>query len=104
MKLPKTTNRHCPFCNSHTEHKISEVSGKQGSSFKKGSKERAKERGEARGFGNQGRHSRPAIGSRKRTGVSASKKYDLRYECQECGKKHPSKKSIRAKRLEISDR
>jgi ribosomal protein L44E len=69
MKIPKSIKRYCPFCKKHTEHKVSQNKKKNPSSLKKGSKYRARRRGQARGFGNLGRYSKPAISKFKRTGA-----------------------------------
>jgi len=66
-----------------------------------GSKYRAKKRGQARGFGNQGRFSRPAVSKFKMTGKKQSKKTDLKFQCKECKKFHLQRKGFRTKRLEI---
>lgn len=66
-----------------------------------GSKLRAKRRGKARGKGNLGRYSKPAISKFKMTGKKASKKVDLRYTCKECKKTHVQNKGFRTKRLEM---
>ena len=104
MKLPKLTKRHCPFCKKHTEHKISQAKKRTPGSthpMSYGSKKRARLRGAARGFGNLGRYSRPAVGKWKMTGKKVSKKTDLRYTCKECKKTHVQKKGIRAKKIEF---
>ena len=98
MKLPKTTKRLCPHCKKQTEHKIAQNKKKNASSLSYGSKVRAKLRGRARGSGNQGRYSKPAVTKFKMTGAKVTKKTDLRYECTVCKKKHVQKKGIRAKR------
>ena len=66
-----------------------------------GSKIRAKRRGLARGQGNRGRYSKPAISKFKMTGKKTSKKVDLRYECKECKKQHVQRKGFRAKTVEF---
>lgn len=101
MKLPKITNRLCPFCKKHTSHKIMQTKTKAASSLKRGSKYRARKRGKARGYGSLGRYSKPAITKWKMTGKKRSKKTDLRYECKECKKKHVQRKGTRAKRVEF---
>lgn len=101
MKLPKLIKRYCPFCHKHTEHKIMQAKKKAASSLSRGSKFRARKRGLARGMGNRGRYSRPAVGSWKRAGKKKSKKTDLRYECKICKKTHMQKKGKRAKRVEF---
>jgi len=101
MKLPKTTKRLCPYCKKHTEHKTTQTKRKKASSLSLGSKYRAKKRGLARGTGNLGRYSKPAITKFKLTGKKQSKKTDLRYECSVCKKTHVQKTGIRAKRVEL---
>ena len=101
MKLPKTIKRYCPHCKKHTEHKITQNKKKNASSLTYGSKVRAKRRGQAKGFGNLGRYSKPAVTKWKSTGKKISKKTDLRYECKECKKMHTQKAGIRAKRVEF---
>ncbi len=101
MKLPKIVNRFCPYCRKHTEHKV--LQGKRGppSSLTYGSKVRARRRGRARGMGNLGRYSKPAVTKFKRGGKKTTKKTDLRYECKICKKQHMQKKGIRTKRVEF---
>lgn len=101
MKIPKAIQRYCPYCKKHTEHKVSQTKKKQASSLSHGSKYRARKRGVARGHGNLGRYSKPAVTKFKRTGAKATKKTDLRYECKECKKQHVQKKGIRAKKVEF---
>jgi large subunit ribosomal protein L44e len=104
MKMPKTVKRFCPFCKKHTEHKI--VQSKKRTPGKAhpmgyGSKKRAKLRGSARGYGNLGRYSKPAISKWKMTNKKTSKKTDFRYTCKVCNKSHTQRKGFRAKRIEF---
>jgi len=101
MKIPKMKKRYCPFCKKHTEHKVTQSKKRAPSSLSHGSKYRARGRGKARGHGNLGRYSKPAITKFKRAGKKSSKKTDLRYECKECKKSHAQRKGIRAKRVEF---
>lgn len=101
MKIPKAVKRYCPYCKKHTEHKVSQNKKKNPSSLKRGSKYRARKRGQARGFGNMGRYSKPAISKFKRTGAKTTKKTDLRYECKTCKKTHAQRQGIRAKKVEF---
>ena len=101
MKIPKSVKRLCPYCKKHTEHKITQNKRKNASSLTYGSKNRAKKRGAARGMGNQGRYSKPAVTKFKMTGKKTTKKTDLRYECKVCKKTHMQKKGIRSKRVEF---
>lgn len=87
MKLPKTVNRYCPFCNEKTKQKIKLVGtgGKRGA-LRRGSKERAELRGRGkRGIGNKGKWSKPAISKNKRKSKT-TKKTNIMYICEKCGK------------------
>ncbi|MFH2020432.1 MAG: 50S ribosomal protein L44e [archaeon] len=101
MKLPKSRRTYCPFCRKHTEHKVFQVKKGQPSSLTYGSKTRARMRGKARGMGNLGRYSKPAVTKFKMTGKKQTKKTDLKFQCAECKKFHLQRKGFRAKRLEI---
>ncbi len=101
MKIPKIKKRLCPHCKKHTEHKVAQSKKRQPSSLTYGSKYRAKKRGSARGAGNLGRYSKPAISKFKMTGKKLSKKSDLRFECKECKKSHAQRKGKRAKKVEF---
>jgi len=86
MKIPKTTKRYCPYCKKQTEQKIKIVStgGKRGT-LTRGSKSRAKLRGQSRGIGNKGKYSKPAVSKFKRK-TKTTKKTNIMYTCKECGK------------------
>lgn len=104
MKIPKLIKRMCPFCKTHTEHKVVNQKFKglnKTHTQTKGSQTRTKKRGKRTGSGNLGRFSRPAIAKWKKTGAKTSKKTDLRYTCQNCKKTHVQKKGIRAKKIEM---
>jgi ribosomal protein L44E len=86
MKLPKTTNRFCPYCNKKTRQKIKVVgTGFKRGTLTRGSKTRAKKRGLSRGIGNKGRWSRPAVTKHKRK-TKTNKKTNILYTCEVCGK------------------
>jgi len=101
MKLNKTKKRYCPKCNKHTEHTV--ALNKRGTprSMTYGSKNRARRRGRARGHGNLGRYSKPAITQFKMTGAKGSKKVDLRFTCKICKKTFGQKKGFRSKKIEF---
>jgi len=104
MKIPKTIKRHCPYCKKHTEHTVSVAKKKgQGSvhTQSRSSYTRLRARGSWRGAGNQGRFSRPPIGSRKMSGKKLTKKTDFRYTCKVCSKQHSQNHGKRAKKVEI---
>ncbi|MBN2368028.1 hypothetical protein JXC34_03340, partial [Candidatus Woesearchaeota archaeon] len=88
-------------CKKHTEHKVFQVKKGQPSALTYGSKIRAKRRGKARGFGNQGRYSKPAVTKFKMTGKKQTKKTDLKFQCLVCKKAHTQAKGFRAKRVEL---
>ena len=97
MKIPKTVNRFCPYCNKKTKQKIKLVStGAKRGSLKRGSKQRAELRGRGqRGIGNKGRWSKPAVSKFKRK-TKTTKKTNIMYTCEICGKSKYQKKGKRA--------
>ena len=101
MKIPKTIKRLCPHCKTHEEHKVTQAKKKGASSLSYGSKYRARKRGKARGYGNLGRYSKPAVTKWKMTGKKATKKTDLRYQCATCKKSHVQSAGMRARRVEF---
>ena len=101
MKFPKTLNRYCPYCKKHTEHTVSITKKKSPISLRYGSKVRARKRGQARGKGNLGRYSKPAISKFKMTGKKATKKTDFRFQCKICKKMHVQRQGFRAKKIEF---
>ena len=104
MKKPKATNRHCPYCNKHTEHVVS-LAKKKGKNathpMTAGSYTRLRLRGSWRGQGNFGSYSRPPIGSRKMSGKKLSKRTDFRFTCKECKKSHGQHKGKYAKKVDL---
>lgn len=101
VKIPKTIKRYCPSCKKATQHKVTQQKTKQASSLTYGSKYRARKRGKARGFGSLGRYSKPAVSKFKMTGKKQTKKTDLRYKCNDCGKTHMQSSGLRTKRVEF---
>ena len=102
MKFPKQMNRHCPRCNKHTVHKLTQSKNRgrnQANPLSIGSKSRVRRRGERRGTGNLGKYSKPP--KPKMTGKKLSKKTDFRYQCSECKKMSVQKKGIRSKKIEL---
>ena len=101
MKLPKTTKRFCPYCNKQTAQKVKQVStGTKKNSLKRGSKIRARLRGLARGIGNLGRYSKPAVSKFKRK-TKTTKKPQILYTCSVCKKSKNQKKGKRSSKLVI---
>ncbi len=99
MKIPKKTNRYCPYCKKKTDQKIKLVStGAKRGTLTRGSISRAKARGLGRGIGNKGRWgSKPAVTKFKRKSKT-TKKTNIMYTCTVC-KKSKYKDSSRNKRL-----
>ncbi len=100
MKIPKTTNRFCSYCNKKTKQKIKLVgTGFQRGTLTRGSKYRARRRGLGRGIGNLGKWgSKPPITKNKRKSKT-TKKTNFMYTCEECGKSKYQKKGKRAGRV-----
>ena len=97
MKIPKTTNRFCPYCKKKTDQKIKAVgTGFTRGTLTRGSKSRAKLRGLGRGLGNLGKWgSKPAQSKHKRKSKT-TKKTNFMYTCKECNKSKYQKKGQRA--------
>jgi len=97
MKIPKTTNRYCPYCNKVTAQKIKNVStgGKRGS-LKRGGIPRAKLRGLGVGIGNKGRWGSKPANSKFKRKSKTTKKTNIMYTCKECKKSKYQKKGKRA--------
>lgn len=97
MKIPKTTNRYCPYCKKKTNQEIKVIGtgGKRGT-LTRGSISRAKARGLGRGIGNKGKWgSKPAISKNKRK-TKTTKKTNIMYTCNKCNKSKYQKKGKRA--------
>ena len=106
MKLPKETNRYCPYCKKHTKQKIDTAKQKSRSAshpLSRGSSARLKLRGLKSGTGNKGKYSKPAVKSWKRK-TKVTRRVGILYKCSECGKKHQIKKAIRTGRVEIGEK
>jgi len=100
MKLPKKTNRFCPYCKKQTEQKIKLVSsGTKRGSLKRGGIMRAKLRGKGIGIGNKGKWgSKPAASKFKRK-TKTTKKAKILYICSVCNKSKDKCKGIRASKV-----
>ncbi len=97
MKIPKTVNRFCPYCNEKTKQKVKLVgTGFRRGTQTRGAKYRAKLRGLGRGIGNKGKWgSKPPITKNKRKSKT-NKKTNIMYTCEKCGKSKYQKKGKRA--------
>ncbi|MEK6855315.1 MAG: 50S ribosomal protein L44e [Nanoarchaeota archaeon] len=103
MKLPKQTNRYCPYCKKHTAQIISIAKQKSRSTthpLSRGSPYRVKARGLRSGTGNKGRYSKPAVKSWKRKS-KITKRMTIIYTCKECKKAKGISKSVRTSKIEI---
>lgn len=100
MKIPKTVNRYCPYCNKKTVQKIKTVgTGFKRGTLTRGSISRAKKRGLGRGIGNKGKWgSKPAVTKFKRK-TKTTKKTNLLYICEVCGKSKYQKRGKRAGKI-----
>ena len=100
MKIPRKTNRYCPFCKKKTEHKVAQASsGAKRGALKRGGIVRAKKRGLGRGLGNKGKWgSKPAVSKFKRK-TKTNKKTNTIYTCQTCKKTHYQKKGERSGKI-----
>jgi ribosomal protein L44E len=88
VKFPKTTNRFCSKCKKKTDHKIKLVgTGNKRGTLTRGSKSRARLRGQNRGIGNQGKYSKPAVSKFKRK-TKTTKKTNVLYTCSVCKHAH----------------
>lgn len=101
MKIPKKVNRFCKKCKTHTPHTVSIAKKRDRSALKHGSLHRRRLRGLERGAGNKGKSSRGAMSGWKMYGKKGSKKGDLRYKCEKCGKMSVQREGFRSKKLEI---
>lgn len=98
MKLPKETNRYCPYCKKKTEQKIKIVGTgfARGVMTRGGGRTRAKLRGLGIGIGNLGKWgSKPAQAKHKRKSKT-TKKTNIMYTCKICKKSKYQKKGQRA--------
>ena len=102
--MPKLMRRFCPYCRKHTAHKVEVAKARTRSSARplsRYSKSRTNARGLTVGMGNLGKYSMPPIKKRKMMNKKLSKKIDLRYGCQECGKMSQRSEGFRAKKFEL---
>ncbi len=103
MKSKKSIKAYCIKCRKHTQHKvaIAKIGGRNKTHpMSHGSRKRMRLRGLDRGYGNQGRTSKGAVSSWKRSGAKISKKVNLKLTCEVC-KKSQIRNMGRAKRIEL---
>ncbi len=92
MEMPRRFNTYCPHCNTHHQHEVEKVRTGRSS----GMKWQARQRKRNRGIGNDGKFSKVPGGDKP------TKKTNLKYRCNECGKAH-LREGWRAGRLEFQD-
>ena len=95
MKIPKKTNKFCPKCNTHTEHKIKQVKTKPKPKTRKGGlkwgiRHMAKISSGYVGF------PRPILHDKSKT----SRKANIRFECAVCKKSFYKQRPRRLKKVE----
>lgn len=97
VKIPKEQKRYCPHCDQHTTQTVKEVTGRPDGKMRK--KFRKRQRKIDHGYGSFP-YENPAIRSRGGKNPT-SKKRDLQFQCQECGKSNKPRNAIRAAKFEI---
>ncbi len=105
MKLPKETNRYCPYCKKHTKQTVMTAKQKSRSSMhpmSRGSPARIKLRG-LQGIGNWGKRSKKGAKDWKRK-TKITKRISVQFKCKTCGKIKGMSKAIRAGRIEIGEK
>lgn len=106
MKVPKETNRYCPYCKKHTVQVIATAKQKSRSSahpLSRWGTTRTKSRSYNSGFGNRGRFSKPAVKAWKRK-TKITRRITLTFKCKTCNKMKIIKKAIRSGRIEIGEK
>lgn len=96
MKIPRSINRNCPHCKTHSEHKVVRVKAKKKNSL--GRIERRRSERITHGYGSTP-YAQPQKSKRHRKKLS--KKPDLRFECKNCKKQHVSHNAKRVKKFEL---
>ncbi len=89
MKMPKKRRTYCKWCRKHTVHKIKLVKKKKRGELKQGQR---RFRRIEKGYGG---YPRP-----KPHGEKPTRRHDLRFTCEVCGKSS-TKKGFRTKKLEF---
>ncbi len=103
MKLPKESNRYCPYCRKHTAQVVATAKQRSRSSMhpnSRGSPSRINSRS-LQGIGNWGKRSKKGAKDWKRK-TKVTKRIQLLYKCKVCGKMKGIKKAIRIKIVLIS--
>ena len=93
MKFPKTIRTLCPKCRKHTEHKVKVIKKRGRSSAHPMSQSQKRFFRKMKGYGSFPRPNPKGEGK-------ATKKLDMRLECQVCHKQH-TKVGWRARKFEL---
>jgi len=106
MKLPKETNRYCPYCKKHTSQTLLTAKQKGRSTahpLSRGGPSRERSRGLTTGYGNLGRRSRKGPKDWKMK-AKVTKKISVLYKCKVCNKMKGKNKGIRSSRVQIGEK
>ena len=106
MKLPKETQRYCPYCKKHTVQKVDTAKQKGRNSthpMSRWATARVQSRGLKVGTGNKGRFSKKPPKNRKMK-TKVTKRISILYRCKVCGKAKGIKKAIRSSRIEVGEK
>lgn len=93
VTMPRRIRTYCPSCGKHTEHEVDRPRKRPPSELKSGQR---RFRRVTRGYGG---FPRPKPEGREKP----TKRVNLRYTCNECGKAHHKKGSNRAKKFELKE-
>ncbi len=91
MKMPKKQRRYCPHCKKHTMHRVEIAAKRPRRKLAKG------QRSFLRKLKGYGSFPKPNPKGREKP----TKKVDLRYICEECGKAQIISRGFRVKKLEF---
>ncbi|MCD6381474.1 MAG: 50S ribosomal protein L44e [Candidatus Aenigmarchaeota archaeon] len=91
MEIPKRQRRYCPNCKKHTWHKV-EIAKRR--PRKGGSKSQRSFERKLKGYGS---FPKPKPEGREKP----TRKLDIRYICEECGKAHVIGKGFRIKKVKF---
>ena len=92
MEMPRRMNTYCPHCREHNEHEVERVRTGRSTGMKWNDRQERRNSG----IGNDGKFSKVPGGDKP------TKKTDLKYRCNDCGKAH-LREGWRAGRLELQD-
>lgn len=106
MKLPKETQRYCPYCKTHTTQTVATAKQRARSAthpLSRGSPTRNKLRGLTSGYGNKGKRSKKGAKDWK-SKTKITKRITVMYTCKTCKKAKGSITAIRSSRIEVGEK